>query len=231
MKTARSTATPQRAPGDAPRRGRPPRLSREAILDAALALLEREPREPLTVARLAAEIDAVPAALYRHFAGRDELLDAVLARALAGVGQSGVRRRAAWPTQIRDWMISLRRELLRYPAVLSLVGRRGRTSPAWLEAVTVPVGILERAGLRGAKLARTHLWLTETTVALVMQEAEMAPPEQMRGARAALHEMPADKRALLAPLLAHLGDLHADETFGFAADRTIDALTVLVGGD
>ena len=73
---ARSTATAARAASDAtPRRGRPPRLSREAILDAALALLDRAPREPLTVARIAAEVDAVPAALYRHFASLDELLE------------------------------------------------------------------------------------------------------------------------------------------------------------
>ena len=39
------------AADEAPRRGRPPRLSREAILGAALTLLEHEPREPLTVAR------------------------------------------------------------------------------------------------------------------------------------------------------------------------------------
>jgi TetR/AcrR family transcriptional regulator, tetracycline repressor protein len=214
----------------APRRGRPPRLSREAILDAALALLERDPREPLTVARIAAEVDAVPAALYRHFSSLDDLLDDVLARALSEVGRAPVRRRAGWQGQIRDWMIALRHEVLRCPAVLLLIGRRGRTSPAWLEAVTVPIEILERAGLRGTKLARTHLWLTETTVALVLQEAAMALPEQLRGARVALREMSAERRALLEPLLAHLGEIDADDQFAFTAERTIDALARLVEG-
>lgn len=212
----------------APRRGRPPRLSRDTILDAALALLDRTPREPLTVARIAAEVGAVPAALYRHFASLDELLDGVLARALGGVDRSAIRSRAGWVGQIRDWMTSLRRELLRYPAVVLLIGRRGRTSPAWLDAVSVPIPILERAGLGGAKLARAHLWLTETTVALILQEAAMALPEQLRGARAALREMSPEGRARLAPLLAHLAGSDADEMFAFTADRTIDALTALV---
>ena len=227
--SARSTATAARAASDAtPRRGRPPRLSRETILDAALTLLERAPHEPLTVARIAAEVDAVPAALYRHFASLDELLDGVLARALDGVDASALRGRAGWAGQIRDWMTSLRRALLRYPAVLPLIGRRGRTSPAWLEAVGVPIAPLERAGLRGAKLARAHLWLSETTVALILQEAAMALPEQLRGARAALREMSPEGRARLEPLLAHLAGDDADEMFAFTADRTIDALTVLV---
>jgi TetR/AcrR family tetracycline transcriptional repressor len=215
---------------EAPRRGRPPRLSREAILDAALLLLDRAPREPLTVARIAAAVDAVPAALYRHFASVDELLDGVLARALAGVEEPGARRRAGWPAQIRDWMMAVRRELLRYPAVLALTGRRGRTSPAWLAAAIVPIAILERAGLRGASLARAHLWLTETTVALVMQEAAMPLAEQLHGARAALRELPTAQRTQLAPLLAQLGNTDADATFAFATERTIDALRVLIDG-
>jgi TetR/AcrR family tetracycline transcriptional repressor len=213
-----------------PRRGRPPRLSREAILEAALLCLERAPREPLTVARIAAQVDAVPAALYRHFASVDDLLDGVLAHALAGVKQTGIRRRAGWQAQIRDWMTAVRRELLRYPAVLALTGRRGRTSPAWLEAAIVPIAALERAGLRGARLARAHLWLTEATVALVMQEAAMPVGEQLRGARAALRELPAEQSGMLASLLWHLGDTDADETFAFATERTIDALRVLVDG-
>lgn len=211
------------------RRGRPPRLSCDAILDASLALLERAPREPLTVARIAAEVDAVPGALYRHFASLDDLLDGVLARVLAGA-QIRVRPRAGWPGQIRDWMTSLRRTLLRYPAVLALIGRRGRTSPAWLDAVAAPIPILERAGLRGARLARTHLWLTETTTALVLQEASLSLPEQLRGARAVLGEMSPGGRALLEPLLAELEAIDADQMFAFVADRTIAALVILAEG-
>jgi len=211
-------------------RGRPARLSREAILDAALALLEREPSEPLTAARIAAEVDAVPAALYRHFASLDELIDGVLGQVLGGV-ELEIRRRAPWPEQIRDWMTSLRAHLLRYPAVLPLIGRRGRTSPAWLEVAAVQIGILERAGLSGAELARTHLWIIETTVGVVMQEASLALPEQIENARAALAEMSPAGRARLAPLVRHLASLGGDAFFAFVADRTVDALAALVAAD
>jgi AcrR family transcriptional regulator len=217
-------------PRDTPerRRGRPARLSRERILDAGLALLEREPDEPLTAARIAAEVDAVPAALYRHFANLDELLDGVLGRVLGGVDLD-IRRRAAWHAQVRDWMVSLRGHLLRYPAALRIIGRRGRTSPSWLDAVACLIEILERAGLSGATLARTHLWITETTVGLVMQEASLALDEQIAGARASLAAMSDEGRARLAPLVPHLARLRADAFFAFAADRTIAALVALVG--
>jgi TetR/AcrR family transcriptional regulator, tetracycline repressor protein len=203
--------------------GRPPRLSRESILAGALALLEREPGEPLTVARIAAEADAVPAALYRHFASLDELLDGVLAQVLGAI-ELEIRARAPWPDQIRDWMTSLRDHLLRYPAVLPLIGRRGRTSPAWLDAASVLIAILERAGLSGAELAHTHLWILETTMGLVMQEASLALPDQIENAQASLAEMSAEGRARTAALMPHLAKLDGDTFFGFVTDRVIAAL-------
>lgn len=209
------------------RPGRPARLSRERILAAGLALLEREPNEPLTVARIAGEVGAVPAALYRHFASLDELQDGVLSQVLGGVDLE-IRRRAAWPEQIRDWMTSVRRHLLRYPAALRIIGRRGRTSPSWLDAVASQIEILERAGLTGAKLARTHLWITETTMGLVMQEASLALADQIAGARASIAGMSDQGRERLAPLIPHLSRLDADAFFRFAADRTIAALVDLV---
>ena len=233
-KPRRRPATPSGASGSGRSRsipsgrlGRPARLSRDSILDAALALLDRAPREPLTVARIAAEVDAVPAALYRHFRGVDDLLDGVLGRVLGGV-ELEIRRRARWPAQLRDWMTALRSHLLRYPAVLNLIGR-GRTSPAWLDAAAVQIRTLERAGLRGAQLARAHLWVTETTIGIVMQEASLSLPDQIRGARASLSEMSETGRALLAPLMPHFAALDADDLFGFVVDRTIAALADLVG--
>jgi AcrR family transcriptional regulator len=209
--------------------GRPPRLSRETILEAALELLARTPDQPLTVARIAAEVDAVPAALYRHFANLDELLDGVLG-AVLGTLEPRIRRRAAWPEQVRDWMTSLRAHLLRYPAVLSMLGRRGRTSPAWLDASAVLIAILERAGLAGAELARAYLWIIETTVGIAMQEASLSLPEQIAGARAALAEMSEEGRARLAPLVSGLSGLGGDAFFAFVVDRTLGALTALGEG-
>lgn len=220
---ARATARPaaRRRPG------RPPRLSREVIVAAALDVLQRPPDEPLTVARIADEVGAVPAALYRHFTDLDDLLDQVLGAVLGGVELS-IRRRAAWPEQVRDWMMSVRAHLLRYPAALRIIGRRGRTSPAWLAVVGSLIEVLERADLSPALLARAQLWVTEVTMGLVMQEASLTLPEQIAGARAVLAETPAPGRARLEPLMSHLSRLGPDTFFAFAAERTIRALVDLV---
>jgi AcrR family transcriptional regulator len=208
-------------------RGRPARLSRDAILEAGLALLARAPGEPLTLSRVAEEVDAVPAALYRHVGSHDELIDGVLALALEGI-RFEIRRRAGWRTQVRDWMTGLRAHLLRYPAVVSLIGRRGRTSPAWFDASSVLLEILERAGLRGSALARAYLWIAETTMGAIVTEATIPFSDQIEAARKALPEMSEDARRRHAALMAHLSAVDADGFFDLFVDRTIAALADLV---
>ncbi len=209
--------------GKKAKRGRPPRLSRDAILEAGLGLLERSPDEPLTLSRVAEEVGAVPAALYRHVGSHDELLDGVLGRVLDGI-RFEIRPRASWKGQVRDWMTCVRAHLLRYPAVVSLIGRRGRTSPAWFDATAVLVEILERAGLRGAPLAHAYLWVTESTMGCVANEAAMPYPEQVEGAVNARAEMSEDTRKRLAPLGRHVAALDSDAFFALIADRTVAAL-------
>lgn len=218
----------RKRPQDEVRRGpgRPARLSREAIVRAALTLLDRSPGEPLTVARIAAEVEAAPAALYRHFAQLDELLDDVLREVLGAVA-FGIRPRTSTAAQIRAWMTSVRGHLLRYPAVLPLLGRQGRTSPAWLDAVSVLIGILERAGLSGPDLALAQLWIAETTMGVVMLEASLPLSDQIANARASLEEMSEAGRERMEAVVPHLAKISPDAFFAFATDRAVDAVLKL----
>jgi len=220
-------ATKSKAKRAARPRGRPARLSREAILEAGLALLERRPGEPLTLSRIADEVGAVPAALYRHVGSLDELLDGMLGLVLAGI-RVEIRARTSWRTQVRDWMTSVRTQLRRYPAVVPLIARRGRTSPAWLDATSVLIEVLEHAGLTGAKLARAHLWVAEATMGCVLTEAGMPYTEQVEAAARALPEMSEEARRRYGALLPHLEAIDEDAIFAFLADRTIAGVEDLV---
>jgi AcrR family transcriptional regulator len=212
-----------------PRRGRPARLSRKAILEAGLGLLERSPDEPLTLSRIAEEVDAVPAALYRHVGSHDELLDGVLGLVLDGI-RFEIRRRASWKARVRDWMTCVRAHLLRYPAVVSIIGRSGRTSPAWFDASAVLVEILERAGLRGKALAQAYLWITEVTMGCVVNEAMLPFPDQVQGALNAAPEMSADTRKRHAPLTPHVAALDSNAFFELMVEYAITAIPDVEAG-
>jgi AcrR family transcriptional regulator len=212
------------------RRGRPPRLSREQVVAAALALLRRDPRTLPTLAQIAGEVGAVPAALYRHFANQDELFDAVLARALAA--SSGAAQRSAeapWSDALRSWMWELRDQLLRVPAVLALIGRSERTSPAWVEASSELVEILARAGLAGSELALAYLWVLKTTVGLVWQEALMPLPEQIANASASREQLREPMRARFSPILPELERIDAEAFFAAVVEQTLAAIARQLG--
>ena len=69
------------------RRDRPakPALSREAIVDAALAIAREEGIDALTMRRLAQALDTGPASLYVYVANRDELWDLVFDAAVGSI--------------------------------------------------------------------------------------------------------------------------------------------------
>lgn len=208
---------------DAPRRGRPPRLSRQGIVDSVLAIFERAPNEVPTIASIAREVEAVPAALYRHFESLEDILDCVMAGILEA-SHSLPDDEVSWQRQLDSWMRDLRSHLLRYPAILAMIGRTGRTSPAWLEASSALVEILGRAGLSGRDLAAGYLWVLETTVGLVMQEAVLPLPDQIAHARASRHEFSAAARARFAPIVHEVELIDGEGFFSFAVEQAIAAI-------
>jgi len=60
-------------------------LRSEAVLDAAMGILETEGLDRLTLGRVAESLGMVPAALYRYFASKESLLAALRGRAVAQI--------------------------------------------------------------------------------------------------------------------------------------------------
>ncbi len=202
------------------RRGRPARLSRQRVVDSVLSILERNPKEVPTIASIAREVEAVPAALYRHFESLEDILDAVMACILEA-SHSRPDDEVSWQVQLANWMRDLRNHLLRYPAILAMIGRSGRTSPAWLEASSALVEILGRAGLAGRDLAAGYLWVLETTVGLVMQEAMLPLPDQIAHARASRHAFSETTRMRFAPIAHEVEGIDGEWFFSFAVEQAI----------
>ncbi len=98
--------------GRSPRRGRPPRISREQILAAARAL----PPENLTMQAVADRLDVDRTALHHHVSDREGLLELVAASVVA----SGLERIAQHVDD--DWREALRAFTVRMRDVLIETG-------------------------------------------------------------------------------------------------------------
>ncbi|MFG3255606.1 TetR/AcrR family transcriptional regulator [Streptomyces sp. NPDC048172] len=114
------------------RRGRPARLSRDRIVDAALALVTEEGSEALSMRKVADALGSAPMSIYRHVSDKDELLLLVLDRIVAGLP------RPELPDGPRDRLLALLRwehdELAERPWIVDVLRRGDLMAPSvlWL---------------------------------------------------------------------------------------------------
>ncbi|GAA2076974.1 hypothetical protein GCM10009801_32730 [Streptomyces albiaxialis] len=118
--------------GQAVRRGRPARLSRERIVEAALALVTEEGSEALSMRKVADALGSAPMSIYRHVRDKDELLLLVLDRIVAGLP------RPELPEDPRERLLALLRwehdELAVRPWIVDVLRRGDLMAPSvlWL---------------------------------------------------------------------------------------------------
>ena len=91
------------------------RLSPDRIVAAAVAILEEEGLEALSMRRLAESLEVWPMAVYRHFQDKDALLDAIVEE---GVGADLEPRSGSWRERLGSLTTKIALSLRRYPAPL-----------------------------------------------------------------------------------------------------------------
>ena len=126
-----------------PRRGRPPRLSRDLIVEAALDLVDRSGLQGLTMRALAHELHVDPMAVYRHVRDKDELLGAMCDRLLFGLDPIDLDD--GWEPQMRRLAEQVRERFAARPALLPALAAAPVTPTSLLIAAET-VALLVRAG-------------------------------------------------------------------------------------
>jgi AcrR family transcriptional regulator len=140
----KSTTTPRRR-----KRG----VTRDQIVDAALAIVEADGVEQLSMRKLAAELGIVPTTIYWHVGGREQLLDAIVERfterlvASAVRGRTPVSRVLCIARQFRD-------SASEHPNLTIVANDRGLNATVSLPLQIALARELTAAGLRGRRAAR-----------------------------------------------------------------------------
>jgi AcrR family transcriptional regulator len=135
-------------PNAEPRR---PRLNKDRVLLAAVALADRAGTESLSMRKLAEVLGVVPMALYKHVASKEELLDGMIDVVVGEIDPpaGGV----GWKAAIRQRILSARGALRRHPWASGAIETRAEPSPAMLAYIDSMIGMF-RAG--GFSIDLTH---------------------------------------------------------------------------
>ncbi|NUU21426.1 MAG: TetR/AcrR family transcriptional regulator [Streptomycetaceae bacterium] len=209
----------------APRgRGRPPRLSREQIVEAAAELARSDPAEPLTIKRVSEAVGSAPMALYRYFPDRDDLLHAVADRIMAEmpfVAPHG----ASWQEELRAWMEHSRATLVPFPQLVPYMASTHK--PAWLPSFAILGTMLAPLRLSDEDLALAITLIGTTVVGHALLEARRRPVEETRlSLRAALADLAEEDRDRIGGVLDRLPGAY-DRIYDVLIDRTIATIEEL----
>jgi AcrR family transcriptional regulator len=119
-------------------------LTRERVLNTAVALSDQGGVEALSMRKLAQALDVVPMALYRHVANKDELLSGLVDVVVGEIDPP--LDGTDWKTAMRARILSARRVLLRHPWASRVMESRSAPTPIVLAYMDSMIGMLRSGG-------------------------------------------------------------------------------------
>ncbi|MFI7078402.1 TetR/AcrR family transcriptional regulator [Micromonospora sp. NPDC049903] len=129
-------------------------LSRERIVEAAVALIDADGLAGFSTRRLAAELGVRGPSLYNHFATKDAILDAV-ADSITGQVDVSYFGTADWRVALRRWGHTYRAALAAHPNIVPHLAQGPGRRPAALAMADTVYGALVTAGWPPARA--THI--------------------------------------------------------------------------
>jgi len=153
---------------DKPAQG-PRGLDKDAIVAAALALLEEVGEAAFSVRKLAQSVGCDPMSVLYHFKSKDGLARAIanaLSRSLVPVDDT-----LPWRDRLRDLARQYRALALRYPAAFALLQRHMSTGPADLAHIETVHRALADAGIARTALPAVCVGWYASVIGLAAAEA------------------------------------------------------------
>jgi AcrR family transcriptional regulator len=219
-------------PWERPRRPAPRRtFTREAVVTAALQVVDAEGVEAMSMRRVAQELGTGPASLYAHVAGREEMIALVLDRVLSGV-VCPPPEPARWREQIKEVMRASRSALVAHGDLARLLPEIGVTSG---ESVTVisegMLAILAAAGLPKQVCAYAVDAMSLYVTGIAAEDASRAHrarsgagPEAAARMADFFAALPPERFPMLTGMAAELARDVGDERFEFGLDLMVTGL-------
>ena len=212
-------------------------LTRELVVETALAIADASGLEAVSFRRIATELGVTPMALYRYVSSKDELFGAIVDRAFDEfeLPRDGTED---WRDQLRELARAFRRVLLAHPAAAALYFVKADTqSFSGLRIVEVVLGVLAAAGFSNDEAALIEGDLERTVLGLVLFETRRASlwasadeqEARMREMRARLLTLPPQEfPRVVAAADVLCGSTDPDAAFEFAVELLIGGLETLL---
>jgi AcrR family transcriptional regulator len=211
-----------------------PPLSEDAVVDAALTILQEDSLEAVTMRRVAAALDTGAASLYVYVSGREGLLKAMLDRVISTI-ELEAPDPSRWRAQLHSLLERMRQALAAHPGIAAITLTDSPTTEPVLHLTENLLGIL----LAGRLHPQEAAWTCDICVTLVMATAREDDARRPRlgrddDRRAQVDRLsdvfaglPPDRFPLLSTHAQQMVTGDGDERFRFAIDVVLDGIRVL----
>jgi AcrR family transcriptional regulator len=146
-------------------------LSRERVLDGALAVADAEGVGSLTMRLLAEHLGVKPMALYHHVANKSEIVDGIVDLVFREIELPSTS--GAWRPEMRRRACSAREVLRRHPWAIPLLQSRTHPGPATLRHHDAVIGALRGAGFSVLMTAHAFALLDSYIFGFALSEASL----------------------------------------------------------
>ncbi|MFI1177591.1 TetR/AcrR family transcriptional regulator C-terminal domain-containing protein [Streptomyces melanogenes] len=213
------------------RRGRGERagLSRQQILDAALALVDRDGLKSLTMRSLGEELGVEAMTLYHYVPNKDALLDGLVEQVLTAATPA-MDDSADWRTALHAYATTLRAGLLRHPAVLPLLTSRPATTPATLDDIEALLRLLTVGGFPLGRALHALNSVAVFVIGHATAEAQIVVAAEEAGGADWLAALEAERYPLLIRAASEGVGADDAERFAFALDALLIGFEALRSG-
>jgi TetR/AcrR family tetracycline transcriptional repressor len=201
-----------------PRRPRRPRgsLTREQVVDAALALGDEEGLEALTMPNLARRLECGVMTVYGYVASKEDLLDAIAQR-----GLRDLRLRRPLPNTAEEilaaWGGALRANLIEHPALPAIFLSRAVIGPGIFRGLESLLGPLGQGGMPPARAVHAVyavlIYTTGFSAWEIPRTRRQAPAAYASSWRREFAGLPLHEFPLVAGVVDELALVAGDEQF------------------
>ncbi|MGI9529177.1 MAG: TetR/AcrR family transcriptional regulator [Acidimicrobiia bacterium] len=152
-------------------------LSRDHVLEGAVALADEIGIEALTIRKLAAALDTKPMTIYHYVSSKEEIVDGMVERVFSEIDTPSTD--GDWLEALRNRCESARAVLNRHPWAAPLMESRTSPGPENLGHHEAVLACMRRGGLNWQETAHAYAILDAFIYGFALQEASL--PSQAEG--------------------------------------------------
>jgi AcrR family transcriptional regulator len=148
-----------------------PALTRERVIEAAIAMADASGVEALTIRKLATELDVWPMAIYHHVPNKDSIIDGMVDLVFDKIDIPPTDH--DWKTAIRQRSVSAREVLARHRWAAPLMESRKTAGPATLRHHEAVLDCLRNGGLSIEMSAHAYALIDAFIYGFALLEANL----------------------------------------------------------